>query len=276
MQPILILATLGLGLLAATYSHAAENPEQIIQRSVAANEADWKEAPRYACMVEDETDDRGTKTYEEMMILGSPYERLVAINGKPLSASEQRKEEEKFQQMLAKRQNETQEQRQDRIAKYEKERKRDHILMQQLTKAFNFRLRGEQKLGNRDVYVLDATPKPGYKPPNMEAKVLTGMKGELWIDKNEFQWVKVEAETFRPVSISGFLARVDPGTRFELEKAPVAPGVWLPKHFEMESHAKIVFLFHEDKSESETYSNCHIQGSIGKEEALARQYPLLR
>ena len=25
----------------------------------------------------------GSKTYEDIMILGSPYERLVAVNGKP-------------------------------------------------------------------------------------------------------------------------------------------------------------------------------------------------
>lgn len=52
--------------------------------------------------------------------------------------------------------------------------------------------------------------------------MLRGMEGELWIDEATFQWVKVQARVIRPVSIEGFLARVEPGTRFELEKMPVA------------------------------------------------------
>ncbi len=97
--------------------------------------------------------------------------------------------------------------------------------------AFDFKLLGETRLNGDDVYALQATPRPGYHPPNMETQVLTGMQGELWIDKDIFQWVKVEAQVTHPLSIEGFLAKVEPGTHFELEKAPVARGVWLPTHF---------------------------------------------
>lgn len=41
----------------------------------------------------------------------------------------------------------------------------------------------------------------------------------------------VEATVIHPVSIEGFLAQVEPGTQFKLEKMPVADGIWLPKHF---------------------------------------------
>ena len=44
-------------------------------------------------------------------------------------------------------------------------------------------------------------PSPDYQPINREAKVLTAMKGRLWIDKREYQWVKVSAEVTRPVSM---------------------------------------------------------------------------
>ena len=81
--------------------------------------------------------------------------------------------------------------------------------MDQLTKALDFKLVGEQKLGSYKVYVLKATPHPGYEPPNYEAKVLTGMEGKLWIDEKTFQWVKVEATVLRPVSIGGVLAQVE-------------------------------------------------------------------
>jgi hypothetical protein len=59
-------------------------------------------------------------------------------------------------------------------------------------------LLGEQKLGPYDVYVLRATPRPGYHPPNRDTQVLTGMQGMLWIDRNTCQWVKVEAWVVHP------------------------------------------------------------------------------
>ena len=78
-------------------------------------------------------------------------------------------------------------------------------------KVFDFRLLGLQKLGPYGVSVLEATPWVGYKAPYryMEAQVLTRMQGKLWIDKNTFQWAKVEAKVIHAVSIEGFLARVE-------------------------------------------------------------------
>lgn len=224
----------------------------IIERSVQANNVDWHQAPEYDYF-ETDRDTQGTKTYQVMMILGSPYERLVAINGKPLPPDKQRAEQEKLEQAIAARQKESPRQRAQRIAKYEKDRKRDHLLMDQLTEAFDFTLQGTQELGTREVYLLKATPRAGYQPPNSQAKVLTGMEGQLWIDTKTYQWVKVEATVVHPVSIAGFLARVDPGTRFELEKEPVAENVWLPKHFAMKANAKILLMFNHNQQEDDTY-----------------------
>ena len=185
-----------------------------------------------------------SKTYEEMMILGSPYEHLLAVNGEPLTTDEEEAEQSKLREVTSQRRLESAGQRAQRIAKYDKDRKRDHLLMDELAKAFDFRLLGQQKLGPYDVYVLKATPRAGYKPPNMEEQALTRMQGKLWIDENKFQWVKVEAQVIHAVSIEGFLARVEPGTRFELEKMPVADGIWLPSHFAMKSRAKVPLSFH--------------------------------
>ena len=62
--------------------------EQIIQRSVDANKLDWDAAPEYNNFERDREDGRDT-TYEVLMIEGSPYQRLVAVNGKPLTTEEQ-------------------------------------------------------------------------------------------------------------------------------------------------------------------------------------------
>jgi hypothetical protein len=230
----------------------------IIARSAQATQADWEADPRYDCLEQDRTG-KGNKTYEDLMIDGSPYQQLVAVNGSPLTPAQQAEEKQKMQQAISKRKSESPQERAQRVAKYQQGRKRDHAMMDDLTKAFDFTLRGQGKLDGHDVYVLDARPRPGYQPDTTQTQVLTGMKGRLWIDTKTFQWVKVEAEVIHPVSIDGFIARVEPGTRFELEKIPVADGVWLPKHFAMRSHAKVLFVFGHDGSEEETYSRYHPQ-----------------
>ena len=251
LKQILLLAVL------SSLCLAQQGVDNIIQRSVAANEADSKVAHEYDYVERDRQKGGGTKTSEELMILGSPYERLLAVNGKPLFPEQQAQEQQDLETILVKRRKESQQRRGERIAKYEKERESDNLLMEQLTKALDFKLVGEQKLGPYEVYVLKATPRPGYKPPNNEAKVLTGMEGKLWIDKKTFQWVKVEATVIRPVSIAGFLAEVEPGTHFELEKAPVTDSIWLPKHFAMKSEAKVLFFFTRKSQADETYSGYH-------------------
>jgi hypothetical protein len=251
MKQILLLAVL------SSPSLAQQDADTIIQRSVAANEADWKAAHEYDYVERDRQKGGGTKTSEELLILGSPYERLVAVNGKPLPPEQQGREQQELETTLVERRKESHRQRGERIAKYEKERESDHLLMEQLTKALDFKLVGEQKLGPYEVYVLKATPRPGYEPPNNEAKVLTGMEGKLWIDEKTFQWVKVEATVIRPVSIEGFLAEVEPGTHFELEKAPVTDSIWLPRHFAMKSQAKVLFLFTRKSQADEVYYGYH-------------------
>lgn len=232
------------------------NADAIIQRSVEANKRDWEAAPKFDCSERDRTHD-GVKTYQDTMISGSPYQRLVAVNGKPLTPAQTAEEKRKLENTISERKKESPQKRAERIAKYEDERKRDHSMMDEMVKAFDFKLLGETKLNGHAVYSLRASPRHGYKPPNMEAQALTGMQGKLWVDKKTFQWVKVEAKVTRPVSIKGFLAQVEPGTYFELEKIPVAPGIWLAEHFSMRSRAKVLKLIPKNDEEDVTYFNYH-------------------
>src|SRR5579862_3138974 len=250
------------GLLAALsvpYSaraSGAPSAADIISRSVQALQRDWNADPQYDC-TERDRNGKGSKTFQDLMIDGSPYQELTAVNDRPLSSDQKADEQRKLQEAIAKRKSESPQDRAQRIAKFQQDQKRDHELTQDLTKAFDFRLVGQGRMDGHEVYILDAKPRPGYQPDSKETQVLTGMRGKLWIDKKTFQWVRVQAEVIHPVSIEGFIARVEPGTRFELEKTPVADGVWLSKHFSMRSRAKILFVFGKDGTEDQTYFDYH-------------------
>src|SRR4051794_1232995 len=226
--------------------------EKIVANSVQANQKDFQAAPSYNWKERERTA-TGSKTSQVTMIDGTPYYRVIAVNGKPLSSSEEAEENKKQAQAVAERTAETAEQKRKRIEKFDQERHHEGEMMAQLTKAFTFTLIGRQKLRGFEVWALNAVPCKDYHPPNMEAQVLTGMRGQLWIDQKTFQWVKVVAEVVHPVSIGGFLARVDPGTRFELDKAPVGNGIWLPSHFSMKSDAKVLHMFSHASQEDVTY-----------------------
>lgn len=150
------------------------------------------------------------------------------------------------------REHESASDRRQRIQRYEAGRRQDHELMLQMIDAFNFQLIGSQRVNGHDCWALRATPRPGYQPPDRDTKVLTGMRGTLWIDKRDFQWVKVEAQVFRPVSFILSLASVTPGTSFELEQAPVTPQLWLPYHFRQTVKATILW-FHRRTIHDERY-----------------------
>jgi len=243
-------------LAACSFSHAQNNVVTIIQKSVQANNRDWDADPQFDYS-ETDKDEQGTKTYQVTTILGTPYERLVQINGQPLPAEQEAEEKSKFEKMLAERRAESPKKRAERISKFKADRRRDHIMLAQLTKAFDFHLEGEQQIDGHQVYVLKATPRKGYQPPNRDSQVLTGMDGTLWIDKSSFQWVKVEAHVIRPVSIEGFMAKVEPGTQFEIEKTPVEGDIWLTKHYAMTASAKILSVIPHHSQEDDSYFNYH-------------------
>ena len=237
----------------AVAASAQVDVKAIIEHSVEANKADWEAAPNYDNYETDKEDGGPMKTFQVVMVEGSSCKKLVAINGTRLSSELQKEEDQKFEHAVNQRQHESAEQRSQRIAKYEADRRRDHEMMSQLTEAFNFELKGVRRMGPYQVYVLKATPRPDYRPPNTQARVLTGMEGMLWVDTKTYQWVKVEAEVIRPVRIAGFIATVEPGTRFELENTPVGDGIWQPKHFSMSAHAKVLFMFSHKNDENDRF-----------------------
>jgi hypothetical protein len=241
-----------IGMVLLAQACGATEVQEIIQKSVEANQRDFDAEPHYTYK---ETDRSGasTKTYQVLMIEGSTYNRPIAVNGIPLSPQQSQDEARKLQQVTAQRRAESPADRQKRIAKYQEDRRRDNQMTQQLTLAFTFKLIGEHKISGFDVYVLRATPKPGYQPPNMASQVLPGMNGELWIDEQTYNWVKVTAKVIHEISIEGFLAQVEPGTHFELEKRPVGDGIWMPTHFAMYSIAKVLFFFGHNTQENETF-----------------------
>lgn len=249
-------------LLLSTCVLAEVNVQELVRRSVAASQKNWQEAPNYVWHerhIEEKLDSRGrpksqsTKTVEVMILEGSEYRRLLKTDGHPLSAEEAAAEKKKLEAERLRRQHESPAERARRVNKYQKEREQDRAMIREMAEAFDFRLEGEETINGHSCYVLDATPKAGYVAKTRDTKVLHGMRGRMWVDKESAQWVKVIAEVIKPVSLYA-VATVGPGTKFILEQEPVGGGVWLPKHFAVRVNASVL-MFSRKTSEDDTFSN---------------------
>lgn len=259
MRVIFFLAGMLLALPASFRAQNTSAAHVIIHRSVQTNNADWEAQPDYSFR---RSDVQGSlrQTFEVSMLKGSPYERLLTLNNRPIDGNRQRQEQTKLERETRGREVETPRQRRARIAKYENDRADENFLMRQMVSAFSFDLTGREQIDGTDCYVLKATPNPNYRPPVEKARALTGMQGRMWIDTAHYHWVKIEAEVSKPVAFGFFLARVKPGTRFELEQTPVG-SVWLPKKFIQTVNASVLG-FYAIQSRDETYWSDYRQDTL--------------
>jgi hypothetical protein len=234
--------------LAATA--AAQDAGEIMRRALAEDSAAAAIARNYTYLEHQEvrTLDGGklkvreSNTYDVTLLEGSPYRRQVAHNEQPLGPKEERKEEEKLARSIEERRHETAEQRQQRIEDWHRKEEKQHEPLHEIPDAFFLRLAPEETRDGRDVYVVDATPKPGYKPKSKSAFFLPKVKARFWITRQDYHCIRVDFETLDTISWGGFVARVSKGTKLRIEQTRVNDEVWLPKRILLAGSARILLV----------------------------------
>ncbi len=245
-------------MLPVAFSVASGSPDahEILIQSVKVTEMNWIEAPNYSFTRADTKTNRDRPpvkvVYEVRMIEGSPYLKIIEEDG-PFTVRLQAEEDQKLQEEMAKRSRESLREREKRTAKYLAERNRDHAILMELADAFDYQVIGEQTVDGHDAWVLCGTPRAGYIPKSSEAKVLSGMAVNFWIDKSSYQWLRIEATVKKPVTLYGWLAKVGLGTKITLEQAPVSAELWLPKHFNIQVNASALGFLNRSFTHDEIY-----------------------
>ena len=85
-----VLTTITL-VLSVQFAVAKQDVSGIVRQSAEANKRDWAAAPDFDYSERDRTKG-GDKTYAVPMIEGTPYERMIAINGHALNAARRQDE----------------------------------------------------------------------------------------------------------------------------------------------------------------------------------------
>jgi hypothetical protein len=256
---------------------ASPDANALMSQAVKVTEGNWAQAPNYSfarAEVDSKHDSQPVrKTTEVLMIDGTPYSKLIAEDGRPLSSERVREQEQKLRRETSKRTRESPGERRRRIDKYNEEREHDHKILIELAKAFDYTITGEQRIEGRDAWILHGIARPHYVPKSREAKVLIAMDVKFWIDKQTYQWPRIEAEVKMPVSMY-MVGKVYPGTKFVLQQGPISSTLWLPKSFQVNVKATAFGFFNEDSSSVETYSDYRRAGAsatpTGSRETRAR------
>ena len=216
---------------------------QIVELSIAATERSWQARNHYIYMERDEDrrrDPLGMVKSENVdvsrMILvnGARFEQLIEHNGQLPSAKEQRKSDE----ALDKLKHETPAEQAARVSKDQENRS----FLRDMLEAFDFQLVGEEIVAGSPAYVFKATPHPGYHAHGKYGKMLSKVEGKLWVDKQDFGWVKVDGEVTQSFSMGLFVASVQRGSHIILEQTCVGDGVWVPRRLEVRASARIFFV----------------------------------
>jgi hypothetical protein len=188
-----------------------------------------------------------------MVLYEEQVRKLIARDDKPLSERDAKKEDEKIEKIIAKRKNESEDDRRKRREKQDKEREEGRQFVKEIADAYNFRFAGEENLDGRETLVIDADPRPGYEPHMKDARFLPKFRFRVWLDRAEEQWVKLDIQCIDTVSVGLFLVRVHKGSNIQIEQVRVNDEVWLPRHVALKLDARLALLKGLNISEDVTY-----------------------
>jgi hypothetical protein len=240
------------------------DPKEIVRRSMEIDRRTLDLARNYTCQQREvikHLDKNGNvkstevKTYDIGFYYGEEYSRLIMKDDKPLDDKEKKKEDEKLEKFLAKLRNQSPEERQKRSDKEKKEREESRAYRLDVANAYDFSIVGEEELEGVNTWVIEATPRKDFKATQPHADMLKKIKGKMWIDKKEYNWIRVEAEATDTISFGLFLFRIHPGSRFNFQQMHLNDEVWLLRRLYINGGARIALLKNEAIEQEDTFAN---------------------
>ena len=164
-------------------------------------------------------EESGKKQVQEILETNNgSLSRLVSMDGHPLDAKQQQKEDQRMQRLVS----HPDEQRKLQQAS-SKNAEQGVRLFKILPDVFVFAYASRQG----DLVTLAFGPNPNYRPSSAEARVFHGMQGEVTVDVRQERLAAINGHLMEDVKFGGgLLGHLDKGGKVEVRQAEVAPGHW--------------------------------------------------
>jgi hypothetical protein len=168
------------------------------------------------------TDERHDTTKLIIETADGDVARLVAINGRPLSAEANRDELARLDTLAA-----HPEMQAHRHKSEQKDAEHVDRLLALLPDALLYRFEGMVSCAAGQCYRLSFTPNPRFTPPDMEADLLRGVAGEVWIDPVQERLTRLDAHFIAEVDFGfGIIGKLNKGGTVLLEQTDVGGHDW--------------------------------------------------
>jgi len=184
-----------------------------------------------------------TATFEVYPSLepGHTYRRLIERDGHTLTSDELAAEDRKHDKKVADAGDAAAEQK--RAARRAEARRKEASAIGQLFDIYDIRISGRELLDGRPSIVLAFRPKPGVAPAGRAGKILVKFAGRAWIDEQDKQLVRVDAELTDTLSFGlGVLARLQKGSRASIIRRKVNDEIWLPALAHFTGSARLLLV----------------------------------
>ena len=171
--------------------------------------------------------------------------RMIQNQGRPLSASEEAAESDRIVQYLH-----------DRDAQNKDRKNSAHddaqaaAMLRMLPDAFIWTVRSETP----QFVTLDYRPNPDFSPPNLEAKVMGAMAGQMVVRRPGDHIYTLKGRLTQDVHIGFGLVKMHAGGTFDVERREIAPGHWqiVEQHTHILGHALLFKTISEQEDEWKT------------------------
>ena len=166
---------------------------------------------------------RNTDTTKEIVETGQGgVAHLVAIQNQPLNATQAQTELQRLQELAS-----DPAAQQHRHRSEERDTARIVAVMRLLPDAFINHFEGSAQTVNGTAIRIGFEPNPHFSPPTLESRILTGIRGEIWIDPADLRVVRVEGHLFRQVDYGwGILGTLYPGGTITIEQVKTPECGW--------------------------------------------------
>jgi hypothetical protein len=144
--------------------------------------------------------------------------RTLLLFGRPLTAEERRKDEERMQKLVS-----DPAERAKRTKREKEDSDKGREMFKAIPDAFIFKYDGI----DNGLVRLTFFPNPKYDAPTRELRVFRALSGKMWIDPVQMHVVRIEGQLFEDVTFGwGLLARLNKGGTFVVNMREVGPGHW--------------------------------------------------
>ena len=216
------------------------------------------------------------KVHDVLMIDGTPQRVLLEEDGRALTAAEISGQQDFVRRVVEVRTAESEAERRERIAAFEKKRARFRDAIAEVPEAFEFRLTGEEVRDGRACWLIEASPRPGYQPKGRYGKIFSEMHGKIWIDKASGQWKRAEGTLRETVNLGWIFVQMQKNTSAVVEQKPFGNGGWLMSYLWYRTSLRVGLFMHYRAEELARYWGYQKMSDGFLEQVLAAGYPATR